>query len=86
MPIFKSGIEIPPRPINLKIRKGTTKYAWVNDWKVGDCLEVETQKEADRIMNAARRIGFDGNGTQGKVVQRAVNENDVNFIRIWRTA
>ncbi len=85
MPIFKTGIDIPPRPFNLKT-KGVTKYAWVNDWKVGDCLEVETKQEADRIANAARRIGFDGNGTPGKIVQRAVNENDVNFIRIWRTA
>ena len=86
MPIFKTGIEIPPRPFNLNKTKGTTKYAWIAGWRVGDCLEVETQKEADRILNAARRIGFDGNGTQGKVVQRAVNENDVDFIRIWRTA
>ena len=85
MPIFKTGIDIPPRPFNLK-RKGVTKYGWVNNWKVGDCLEVETQKEADRIKNAARRIGFDGNGTQGKTVSRAVNENNIKFIRIWRTA
>lgn len=85
MPIFKTGIEIPPRPFNLKT-KGITKYGWIADWKVGDCIEVETQKEADCIQNAARRIGFEGNGTQGKICQRAVNENNVDFIRIWRTA
>lgn len=85
MPIFKTGIEIPPKPFNLRT-KGVTKYEWIKDWKVGDCLEVETKNEADRITNATRRIGFDGNGTQGKVVQRAVNENNVDFIRIWRIA
>jgi hypothetical protein len=82
MPIFKKGIEIPT--VEFVKPKGSVKYAWLKDWQVGDCIEVATEKEVQRIDNAVRKHGFAG--ARGKLSRRAVNENDQKFYRIWRVA
>lgn len=79
MPVFKSGIVIPPREFTTS-NKGKTKFGWVHSWKVGDCIEIDSEKECQKIDNAIRRL------TEGKVVRRKVTENDQTFYRMWRVA
>jgi hypothetical protein len=81
MPIFKKNVPIPPSTWSTK---GTRKYKWLEDWQVGDCIEVTDAKEIEGIRNAVSRHGFKGH--KGKISQRAVNENGQNFYRIWRVA
>ena len=50
MPIFKSGVEIPPVNNPIAKRTGTRKYAWINDWKVGDMIEVFDTQEIARSL------------------------------------
>ena len=81
MPIFKSNIAIPPRPKPMNT-KGTKKYAWLSDWKVGDCIEVDTEEDCQRIDGAVRAFGF--GGVSGKLSRRKIKENGQTFYRVWR--
>ena len=83
MPIFKSNIAIPPRPKRMNT-KGTKKYAWLSDWKVGDCIEVDTEEDCQRIDGAVRAFGF--GGVSGKLSRRKIKENGQTFYRVWRVA
>tara|TARA_Y100000114_G_scaffold73964_1_gene67792 strand:+ start:5514 stop:5780 length:267 start_codon:yes stop_codon:yes gene_type:complete len=83
MPIFKSNIAIPPRPKPMNT-KGTKKYAWLSDWKVGDCIEVDTEEDCQRIDGAVRAFGF--GGVSGKLSRRKIKENGQTFYRVWRVA
>ena len=82
MPIFKSNIAIPPRPLPTPNSKGTKKYAWLANWKVGDCIEVDTEEDCQRIDGAVRAFGF--GGVPGKLSRRKINENGQTFYRVWR--
>ena len=83
MPIFKSGYSIPDKKSPIK-PKGTVKYAWIHDWKIGDCVEVSTEDEASKIDAAVCKYGI--NGDTGKVSRRKVEENGQTFYRVWRIA
>ncbi len=82
MPIFKSNIAIPPRPLPTPNSKGTKKYAWLANWKVGDCIEVDTEEDCQRIDGAVRAFGF--GGVPGKLSRRKINEDGQTFYRVWR--
>ena len=82
MPIFKSNIAIPPRPLPTPNSKGTKKYAWLANWKVGDCIEVDTEEDCQRIDGAVRAFGF--GGVKGKLSRRKINEDGQTFYRVWR--
>lgn len=84
MPIFKSGIVIPPKNFPPIKQKGTVKYSWLKDWKLGDCIEIPTEREAMLVDHAVRKHGFDG--VPGKIVRRKIEENDQTFYRMWRVA
>tara|TARA_Y100000401_G_scaffold115459_2_gene119214 strand:+ start:110 stop:313 length:204 start_codon:yes stop_codon:yes gene_type:complete len=64
--------------------KGTKKYAWLSDWKVGDCIEVDTEEDCQRIDGAVRAFGF--GGVSGKLSRRKIKENGQTFYRVWRVA
>ena len=49
MPVFKSGMTIPPKKNPIR-PKGTKKYAWLADWKVMDCIEVDTEADISASM------------------------------------
>ena len=83
MPIFKSGVAIPPVQNPIKPR-GTRKYASINDWKVGDMIEVSTKAEATKVDAAVRKYGF--NGQPGKLTRRKIEENGQTFHRLWRVS
>ena len=82
MPIFKTGVEIPPINNPIAKRKGTRKYAWLNDWKIGDMIELSTEREMFRVDAAVRKWGI--NGKPAKLVRRNGKENDQTFYRLWR--
>ncbi len=49
MPVFKSGVTIPPKKNPIR-PKGTKKYAWLANWKVMDCIELIPKKTASASM------------------------------------
>ena len=57
MPVFKSGMTIPPKKNPIR-PKGTKKYAWLANWKVMDCIEVDTEEDCQRIDGAVRKFGL----------------------------
>lgn len=83
MPVFKSGVNIPPKKTPIR-PKGTKKYAWLANWKVMDCIEIDTERECNKIDGAVRKFGF--GGVPGKLSRRKVNENGQTFYRLWRVA
>ena len=82
MPIFKTGVEIPPINNPIAKRNGTRKYAWINDWKIGDMIELSTEREMFRVDAAVRKYGIDDK--PAKLVRRKVEENGQTFYRLWR--
>lgn len=81
MPVFKSGMTIPPKKNPIR-PKGTKKYAWLANWKVMDCIEVDTEEDCQRIDGAVRKFGF--GGVPGKLSRRKIEENGQTFYRVWR--
>ena len=83
MPIFKTGVEIPP--IKSCIRpKGTRKHTWIDDWKIGDMIELDTEKEMASIDAAVRKHGI--NGQPAKLTRRKIEENGQTYYRLWRVS
>ena len=82
MPIFKTGVEIPPKKNPIAKPKGTLKYAWINDWKIGDMIQLSTERAMFRVDAAVRKYGIDDK--PAKLVRRKVEENGQTFYRLWR--
>ena len=83
MPIFKTGVEIPP--VQSCIRpKGTRKHTWIDDWKIGDMIELDTEKEMASIDAAVRKHGI--NGQPAKLTRRKIEDNGQIYYRLWRIA
>ena len=83
MPVFKSGISIPPKQNPIR-PKGTKKYAWLANWKVMDCIEVDTEEDCQRIDGAVRK--FDLVVCRVSCHAARSTENGQTFYRIWRIA
>jgi len=80
MPSFKKGIPVPEKRIGHRF----SRYQWMHAWEIGDCVDVDTRQEANKICSV--QYQQKPWGSDGKLVTRKVQQNDNEVIRIWRVA
>ena len=82
-PEIKRGIPIPAHNSREK-----SKYHWLLNMKIGDCIDVPDHKTAQSIISSVYQSGIGRNKKKGpgRVKQRVINDNGQKIYRIWRVS
>jgi len=65
---------------------GTKAHSYLHDMEVGDSIRFDSQREVSKVIHAYNRLKKSGHLPSGyTLVQRTMTENQVKFIRIFRT-
>lgn len=75
--VIDTGIELPPKPTPIGRRKGTSKYAFLNNLQPNQSFLVPDKRSMYNIFGAARKMGI-------KLTARSwkTDENPSQY-RIW---